>query len=77
MFRNEHLDDDDWTLAINWGDNTPKIAEFHLDDPSLLVLQSEATKIQGILFHSYNNYLKNLIPKTLRFTTTKSDQTES
>lgn len=46
MFRNEHLDDDDWTLAINWGDNTPKIAEFHLDDPSLLVLQSEATKIQ-------------------------------
>jgi hypothetical protein len=49
MFRNEHLDDDDWTLAIDWGDNIPKVPEFHLEDPSLLVLESDAKKIQSIM----------------------------
>ncbi len=47
MFRNEHLDDDDWTMAINWGDNNPKLPEFHMEDPSLLVLESEVAKIES------------------------------
>ena len=50
MFRNEHLDDDEWTMAINWGDNDPKLPEFHMEDPSLLVLESEAAKIQSNTF---------------------------
>ena len=48
MYRNEHLDDDDWTRAINWGDNDPKLPEFHLDDPTLLVLENEADLIKSI-----------------------------
>lgn len=48
MFRNEHLESDEWTLAINWGDNNVVLGEFHLDDPSLLLLQEDADFIKGL-----------------------------
>ncbi|KAJ3368951.1 hypothetical protein HDU91_000171 [Kappamyces sp. JEL0680] len=45
MFRNEHLDDDEWIKAIAWGDEDPELPKFHLDDPTLPVLQDEAELI--------------------------------
>ena len=47
MYRNEHLDDEEWILSINWGDNVPRKQEFHLDDPTLLILQDEVDHIKG------------------------------
>jgi transcription initiation factor TFIID subunit 1, fungi type len=48
MFRNEHLDDDEWTQAIIWDDETiPKQPEFHLDDPTLVIVESEVDRIKN------------------------------
>lgn len=45
MFRNEHLDDMDWTDSITW-DSTPATQPlFHMDDPTLLILQEEVDKV--------------------------------
>ncbi|KAJ3276830.1 hypothetical protein HDV01_002885 [Terramyces sp. JEL0728] len=42
MFRNEHLEDDSWVEAIFWENDEPyKPIEFHMDDPTLVMLQSE------------------------------------
>jgi hypothetical protein len=49
MYRNEHLDDEEWILSINWGDNEPRKQEFHLDDPTLLILQDEVDHIKGLV----------------------------
>ena len=47
MFRNAYLEDDEWTRAISWGDNEPEPVKFHLEDPTLLVLEEEAEMIKN------------------------------
>lgn len=53
MYRNEHLDDEEWTNAINWGDGQVVVPEFHLDDPTLLVLEEEADLIKSKKHFNY------------------------
>jgi hypothetical protein len=50
MFRNENLDDMGWTKAIAWDQSAIELPKFHLDDPTLLVLEREAEAIESILF---------------------------
>ena len=48
MFRNERLDDQRWTETIIWDDpEKAKSFEFQLDDPTLVLLQSEVDEIQN------------------------------
>jgi hypothetical protein len=47
-FRNELVDDDEWTNAIVWDDaNPPPQPEFHLNDPTLVIVESEVEKIKN------------------------------
>ncbi|KAJ3316030.1 hypothetical protein HDV04_000239 [Boothiomyces sp. JEL0838] len=46
MFRNEHLEDDSWVDAIYWESEEPyKPIEFHMNDPTLVMLQSEVDAV--------------------------------
>lgn len=50
MFRNTHLEDDKWTKAIIWDEETPvEPMEFHMDDPNLVILEDEVDEIISIL----------------------------
>jgi hypothetical protein len=50
MFRNTNLEDDKWVNAIVWDEDAPREEmEFHMDDPTLVILQEEVEEIKSIL----------------------------
>jgi transcription initiation factor TFIID subunit 1 len=50
MFRNDILDGEDWTKAIVWNEPSEiPSTEFHIDDPTLVLLQSEADRILNFI----------------------------
>jgi hypothetical protein len=48
MFRNEHLDAGTWVDNIIWDEScASKCPEFHMDDPTLVILQEEVDEIKS------------------------------
>jgi transcription initiation factor TFIID subunit 1 len=49
MFRNTHLENEKWLESIAWEmDKMGQKMEFHMDDPTIVILQSEAQEIKSI-----------------------------